>query len=237
MTSSENSMKASVARAGRKPSCRRRGERSKEGPGHGGPCRPLWGGYLPLKRKTETTMPKPWTGDNSSPDQNGSSGDGLRCSYMNLFVRLLTNISWVSPTYQVLYPAPELGLNPLHQGSGLPWPVTQTIETESCHFPSTLMNAFRSSWPPGSWLWPKPHCPLLDVDVVTWTHSTPPAATCFTVRVTVHKRWRWQLPQHIWRIAPNWHRGPRSLCMKRSTEDERQTSSENATTWHLDFIL
>ena len=130
MTSSENSMKASVARSGRKPSCRRRGERSKEGPDHGGPCRPLWGGYLPLKRKTETTMPKPWTGDNSSPDQNGSSGDGLRCSYMNLFVHLLTNISWVSPTYQVLYPAPELGLNPLHQGSGLPWPVTQTIETE-----------------------------------------------------------------------------------------------------------
>ena len=130
MTSSENSMKASVARAGRKPSCRRHGQRSNEGLDHGGLCRLLWGGYLPLKRKTETTMSKPWTGDSSGSDQNGSSGDGLRCSYMNLFVHLLTNISWVSPTYQVLYPAPELGLNPLPQGSGLPWPVTQTIETE-----------------------------------------------------------------------------------------------------------
>ena len=53
-----------------------------------------------------------------------------------------------------------------------------SIETESRCFRSTLMNALSSSWPPGSWLWPKPDCPLQDVDVVTWTHSTPPAATC-----------------------------------------------------------
>ena len=86
VTCSENSMKASVARAGRKPSCRRRGERPNEGPDHAGPHRPLWAGYLPVNRKTETTTSKPWIGDNSGSDQNGTSEDGLRCSYMNLYI-------------------------------------------------------------------------------------------------------------------------------------------------------
>ena len=49
----------------------------------------------------------------------------------------------------------------------------------------------------------------------------PMSSNLLTVRVTVHKRQRRQLSQHMWRTAPSWHRHPRSLCLKRSSEEEK----------------